>query len=424
MTVTVTVPSSTEQISYADLYARWEKGNWCATEIDFSQDRIDWHERLSEDQRRGALWIFTLFFHGEDSVTDNLSPYIDAAHTEEQAYFLTTQQVDEARHSVFFKRFMHEVVGKGDGSLGDVMKATADQLTWGHRQVFGRLDQMADELRKDRSKLQLAKAVTLYHIVIEAGLAQSGQHMIERFLEDHDVLPGFRKGIRNVALDEQRHIAFGVRLLADLYRESPEQIADAITGVIREVIGWTSVTGYPPDPSYTESWGFTVVDLYEEGARAQEARLRAIGLKPEEIPAFPLPMDLPPRERGARGVKLLEAGFLGPKNGPVRRDPEAVEILFDQMRRVADTRHVPSGTTLQYEFGDFEPWHLRLENGATFAERGAVPAPDLTLRFKSFDDFVDIGAARADPRLLVLRGRLRPKGKLRLLAKLPMIFPG
>ena len=103
-------------ISYDDLYARWERGNWRATEIDFTQDRVDWHERLSEEQRRSALWLYALFFHGEDSVTDNLSPYIDAAPLEEQKYFLATQQVDEARHSVFFKRFMHEVVGAGDGT--------------------------------------------------------------------------------------------------------------------------------------------------------------------------------------------------------------------------------------------------------------------------------------------------------------------
>ena len=44
-------------------------------------------------------------------MTDNLSPFIDAAPREEQKYFLATQQVDEARHAVFFKRFMHEVVG-------------------------------------------------------------------------------------------------------------------------------------------------------------------------------------------------------------------------------------------------------------------------------------------------------------------------
>src|SRR3954449_3206097 len=170
------VASVTDAISYDDLYARWERGNWRATEIDFGQDRVDWRERLTEEQRRSALWLYTLFFHGEDSVTDNLSPYIDAAPLEEQKYFLTTQQVDEARHAVFFKRFLHEVVGVGDGTLGGVLRATVGELSWGHRQVFGRLDQMADELRKDRSPVQLAKAVTLYHLIVEAGLAQSGQH--------------------------------------------------------------------------------------------------------------------------------------------------------------------------------------------------------------------------------------------------------
>src|SRR5947208_6693843 len=269
--VTVTVPSSTEQISYEDLYARWEKGNWRATEIDFTQDRVDWHERLSEEQRRGALWIFALFFHGEQSVTDNLSPYIDAAPREEQAFFLATQQVDEARHTVFFKRFMHEVVGVGDGSTGATLAATLGELTWGHRQVFGRLDRMADELRKDHSPVQLARAITLYHIVIEAGLAQSGQHMIERFLEDHDVLPGFREGIRNVSLDEQRHIAFGVRLLSDLYRENPEPVQDAIVSTIREVLPATTATGIPPDPAYTASGGFRTLHLPEGGPRPSRA---------------------------------------------------------------------------------------------------------------------------------------------------------
>jgi len=28
-----------DQISYADLYARWEQGNWRATELDLSTDR-------------------------------------------------------------------------------------------------------------------------------------------------------------------------------------------------------------------------------------------------------------------------------------------------------------------------------------------------------------------------------------------------
>jgi hypothetical protein len=315
-------------------------------------------------------------------------------------------------------------VGLGDGTTAGALRATLPELSWGHRQVFGRLDEMADELRKDRSPVQLAKAVTLYHIIVEASLAQAGQHMIERFLEEHDVLPGFREGLRNVSSDEQRHIAFGVRLLADLYRADPEPIQDAIVSTIREVLPGTTATGYPPDHAWTEAWGFSVLDLFEEGARAQEARLRAIGLKPEEIVAFPLPMDIPPRERAERGFKLLEAGMIGePGRAPVR-DPEAVEILFEQMTRSVDPREAPPGFVLQYEFRDFDPWQLRLDGGEATVAQGLAPDARLTLRFKTFDDFVAIGAGHVQPGALMLRGRLRPRGDLRLLLRLPKIFPG
>ncbi len=97
---------------YADLYARWEKGNWSATEIDFTEDARQWREEFTDFEREAALWNYALFFWGEDAVTDGLSPYIDAAPLEEQKYFLATQQVDEARHAVFFSRFMSEVAGR------------------------------------------------------------------------------------------------------------------------------------------------------------------------------------------------------------------------------------------------------------------------------------------------------------------------
>src|SRR5205823_4733560 len=119
-----------------------------------------------------------MFFHGEDSVADNLSPFIDAAPREEQKYFLATQQVDEARHAVLFGRFIREVIGAGD-DVSSALEQTRPRLTWGFRKVFEPLDRMADELRRDRSKPNLAQAITLYHVVIEASLAQPGQHFIE-----------------------------------------------------------------------------------------------------------------------------------------------------------------------------------------------------------------------------------------------------
>ena len=80
-----------QQISYTDLYARWERGNWRATEIDFTEDRRQWWDVMSEFERKAALWNYALFFWGEDAVADGLSPYIDAAPLEEQKYFLATQ---------------------------------------------------------------------------------------------------------------------------------------------------------------------------------------------------------------------------------------------------------------------------------------------------------------------------------------------
>src|ERR687890_204499 len=142
-----TVASAIDRVSYDDLYKRWEKGNWSATEIDFSEDRDEWNNKWSDIQRKAALWNYSLFFHGEDSVTDNLSPYIDAAPREEQKYFLATQQVDEARHSVFFGRFMREVVDRGDTIAGS-LAATLPELTWGFRKTFAKLDDVADELRE------------------------------------------------------------------------------------------------------------------------------------------------------------------------------------------------------------------------------------------------------------------------------------
>ena len=420
----VTVPAATEQIDYADLYARWERGNWAATEIDFTQDRIDWNERMTPEQRRGALWLYTLFFHGEDSVADNLSPYIDAVPLEEQKYFLATQQVDEARHAVFFHRFMHDVVGIGDGSLGDGLRATQQELTWGHRRTFGRLDRMAHELRSDHSPRMLAKAVTLYHIVVEGTLAQPGQHLIETSLERLDLLPGFREGMRNVAIDEQRHIAFGVKLLADLYRDDPQGTQDAIVDIIREILQYTLSVPIPPgwDRTYTESFGYSMEDLFEEGARANEARLRAIGLPLDEIAHFPFPMDVTPRERGLQALTLLRAGLLGEgSGGPVSRDPETLRIYFDLLARNVRGEEVPHGTTIQWDFTDMDPWYLLINGATKTAIQGRVAKPTVRLRMR-YDDFGELVSERAQPHHLMLRGRMRPWGDPRILLRLQHLF--
>ena len=282
---------------------------------------------------------------------------------------------------------------------------------------------MAGRLRRDRSPRQLAAAVTLYHVVIEGTLAQPGQHFMETYIEQLDILPGFRAGIRNVALDEQRHIAFGVKLLSDLHAERPQETQDAIVETIREVGPYTSAIAMPPgwDDSYYTAFGFTYDELAIEGTRSLELRLRAIGLDLETIPRFPIAMDLPLEERSRRGRVLLEANLTGP-GGPVARDPQAIAAMFDTLRRSAEPAAVPPGTVIEWDFTDHEPWHLTLSNGSTAVAPGRAPRADLRLRL-SLSDWADLFAGRQDPRRLLLRRRLRPSGDLRLLLRLPRIFP-
>ncbi|MFL5820307.1 MAG: ribonucleotide-diphosphate reductase subunit beta [Solirubrobacteraceae bacterium] len=418
-------PGALDRISYEDLYARWEAGNWRATEIDFTEDRRQWREEFSELQRRAALWNYSMFFYGEDSVTDNLSPYIDAAPREEQKYFLATQQVDEARHAVFFSRFFREVAGAGaGGDVATALSTTAPELTWGFRKVFDRLDRMADELRADRSLPQLAAAVTLYHVIVEATLAQPGQHFIQTYLEAEDYLPGFRAGMEKVAVDEQRHIGFGVKLLSDLVRQDRE-CREAIIELLREVIPWTAAVLVPPgwDRRYTECFGFTLEEIGADGIRSIESKLRSVGLTGEEIQrGISIPLELPVEERVRRSLALVQGNVLGEKPGPASSDPELIGWMFDNMAVAVDTRQADGAPlTVQWDFSDTDPWYIRVENGSTRAQRGRAPRPDLTLAC-TWEDWTKVMAGHSDPRRLMLRRRIRPRGKLRVLMRLGKLF--
>ena len=418
----------TDAVTYSDLYARWERGNWCATELDFSEDARQWREEFTEFERQAAMWNYCLFFWGEDAVADNLSPYIDAAPLEEQKYFLATQQVDEARHAVFFKRFMQEVCGIGDGSMASGLSAIKPHLTVGFRKIFDRLDTMADELRVDRSRCKLAAAVTLYHIVVEAALAQPGQHFICSYLEERDQLPAFREGMEKIAADEQRHIGFGVKLLADLNREDPVGVPRAVAGLLREVTRFTSQVLMPPgwDERYITVFNATFDSVGVEGLTSMTTKLRSAGMPLESLPGPALlPPGLTPLEVSQRGRALAKAGIIGVREGPSARDAETVALLFDTIRRQVNPDHgLKRPVTFQWEFTDPDvaTWHLTVNNGSSEVAEGEARHADLRLRL-AYQDWADIVGERLDPLRAIARGRLKPRGNPLALGKLAKVFP-
>lgn len=414
----------TDRITYTDLYTRWERNNWSAMDIDFSQDRKGW-DQLSDLQRKSAMWIYSMFFYGEDSVADNLSPYIDAAPKEEQKYFLTTQQVDEARHAVFFHRFFKEVIGAGD-DVASTLATTLPHLSWGYRKVFDRLDQMAVELRQDRSLPKFAQAITLYHLIVEASLAQPGQHFIEDFFVKTGSMPGFTSGMENVSRDEQRHIGFGVKVLSELVRETDECKA-AIDELLGEVLPWLSSVFIPPnwDREYTRCYGFELEDITAWGFQAVEMKWKAIGYPMSEMPPgiFPIDMNLDYTDRAKRSIEMTRAGVIGEPGRQPESSPEVQELYFDVVSRSVDPSKVNGGGpfTVQWRFSDAAPWHVVVDNGSTRAVAGDAPGANVTLE-SSWRDFIDIGKGAVNPPLALLQRRLKLRGKPRDLLLFRKLF--
>jgi hypothetical protein len=166
-----------------------------------------------------------------------------------------------------------------------------------------------------------------------------------------------------------------------------------------------------------------MADLGEEGATSLETKLRSAGMPVEELPGpSVMPLGDSPRERAETGFKMLKAGILGPKTGPAKRDAATHEMLFGSVAGSVNPAHgLHRPTTIQWEFRDADPWNVRIDNGSSSAQPGIAPDADLTLRCR-YDDWVDVVGGRTDPRRLMLTGRLRPRGSLRVMAKLPAIF--
>jgi len=79
------------------LYRRWEESQWNPFEIDLSNDAEQWG-RMGEADRELVLWALSSLMVAEERITTKFAGLVAAYGSEEEATFLATQQVDEARH--------------------------------------------------------------------------------------------------------------------------------------------------------------------------------------------------------------------------------------------------------------------------------------------------------------------------------------
>jgi ribonucleoside-diphosphate reductase beta chain len=266
--------------SYMDLYRRWESQQWAVGDLDFTLDRQDWLE-ASELDRKATLWSHRLFFNGEERVTSTLAPFVWAAPTPEIEVFLSTQMVDEARHTVFFQRWWHDVAGTDAKNLGELLTEIRPEANEGYNTLFyDRLPATAQRLASNPKDFDaFVEGVTLYHIVIEATIALTGQRFeLESMREQGLTERGFYRGFTAVARDESRHVNFGIKVLQEAVRENPQRYAPIIQKTLVECLPLISGTLDPPDPRFITEYGHTESEIVQFAFDSLNKRLHAIGI--------------------------------------------------------------------------------------------------------------------------------------------------
>ena len=269
-------------LSYRELYMLWERQQWRTQDLDFSQDREDWHEKFDEEERYQRMYGLSSFFIGEQKVAEELGPIMRAAPTEDQRIFLCTQIADEARHVRFFERFYQEVGVYDSDELSSLLDQTSEHLNANFNVLFdemlkSRVDRLAAE--PDNTEA-LVEAITLYHMVIEGMLALTGQHFIMEYNTQEGVLPAFVEGFQNVARDEHRHVAFGTAFLQEKAVED-ERYKAAIQRTLEESLPVADKVLSPPwaqDDEDFEMFGYTLAETREFATNALTRRLKFIGL--------------------------------------------------------------------------------------------------------------------------------------------------
>jgi ribonucleoside-diphosphate reductase beta chain len=232
-----------DDIDASSLYRRWERQQWAVSELDLTRDTADW-ETLPPGIRNVMQHTMTLFFIGEQAVTDTLAPVLHAAPREDERIFLATQIADEARHTVFFQRFFEEVLGIG-GGLHAALDAIAPRATAGFRKIFEHQLRDAMDLvrREPADEKAWVEGVVTYHLIIEGYLAVTGQRSLLRTLRNVGLMPGFVAGFTAVARDESRHIGFGVLALRRRVTDDQRMakvIADKVHDLLEPAV-WTVV---------------------------------------------------------------------------------------------------------------------------------------------------------------------------------------
>jgi ribonucleoside-diphosphate reductase beta chain len=238
---------------FVTLYRKYLKQRWDVYELDFTQDRIDWTEKMTEDERMSFVGIASGFHHGERQVEIELPVFMIGA-TEEEKLHIAAQIEDEARHAVFFDRFYREVVGLEGADMMEILDKSFPWVQETFVGPFGLLAYQADELRRnpydERARVRYG---TTYFLWIEGVLALSVMKVTLSYARWRGFLPAYYTGFTATCRDESRHVQGGMRYLQDAVRRDPTMLKE-IHETLRTIL---TISGVSSQRVYYEPLGWT-----------------------------------------------------------------------------------------------------------------------------------------------------------------------
>jgi ribonucleoside-diphosphate reductase beta chain len=250
------------------LYRRWEESQWSPFAVDLSTDQEQWAE-MNGGSRDLVLFVLSSLMVAEERITTKFSGLVGAYGSEEEATFLATQQVDEARHMQFYARFRDEVVAEPDLIAAHVRRARGHVSPAFHRLFDEALVEAHERLLAEpQSREAKVGFVTLYHLILEGTLGLTTFKFTTAYLARESLLPGFVEGYSRIHHDETRHIGYGVWFLRESVAADPT-LGDVVRATLGDLL-----------PSVAES-------LSPPGAGA-EADFDAIGATAEGVRDFAL----------------------------------------------------------------------------------------------------------------------------------------
>lgn len=252
-------------------YRLWRKavktGTWDPAEIDLSEDRGH-YEGLDEPLRVYLERFCSAFYNAEENVAMVFCPWIMAAPGMWQQAFLSTQLIEEFKHTDFFDRYFREVFGeeKRQEALANPVHDTLDRRG---KELLRTLNEANGE-----RDMRFVEGVTHYQGIIEGVQANTGYQIFLNVFARKGLLPGLSEGFRQIQRDEGRHVSFGLQVLRN-YAHRDERYARRIREMYEEYLPHIrrrygqkmTVEGREYDPPADERGLERLMALYERRTR-------------------------------------------------------------------------------------------------------------------------------------------------------------